>query len=183
MTDTPTKVDQETWQNVTEGTVVLKRFDHRGEMAKDEVIIGGRNFHITSQERRLNQDKAADEGLDVFRNGTLHPLRLMDDTEEAKEISANPNLMSETDMKTLVRVHPKTFEKRLSEIGNATTLQRLLGMAHTEDASIKRVEAIEARLAQVSPMSVNEVRVAGGPVGPIPAGDTTAPGMRPVTPR
>lgn len=180
---TDTKVEQETWQNVTEGTVVLKRTDHRGEMTKEEVIIGGRNFHITSNERRLNQEMAADEGLDVFRNGTLHPLRLMDDTEEAREIAANPNLMSESDMKEMVRVHPKTFEKQLSSIANATTLQRLLAMAHSEDASIKRVEAIEARLAVVAPTAAYEVRVAGAPPAPPATGDSSAPGMRPVTPR
>lgn len=181
MTDT-IRADQETWQNVTEGTVVLKRVDHRGEMTKEEVISGGRTFQITSTERRLNQDNAADAGLDVFRNGILHPLRLMDDTEEAKEMAANPNHMSESEMKDMCRAHPKTFEKRLNEIANTTTLQRLLTMAHTEDASIKRVEAIEQRLAVMDPNAVVEVRVAGTPSGPVsPSG--AAPGMRPVTPR
>lgn len=181
MTDT-LKADQESWQNVTDGTVILKRTDHRGELTKDEVIVGRRTFHISSTERRLNQGLAADEGLDVFRNGILHPVKLMDDTEEAKEIAANPNLMAESEMKDLCRAHPKTFEKRLNEIANTTTLQRLLTMAHAEDASIKRVEAIEQRLADVDPNRIVEVRVAGTPVGPVVQG-AAAPGMRPVTPR
>lgn len=95
-------------------------------------------------------------------------------------MAANPNLMSESDMKDLCRVHPKTFEKRLGEIANETTLQRLLKIAHAEDASIKRVEAIQARLIEVAPTAVIEVTVSGGSMGPI---SSTAPGMRPVTPR
>jgi hypothetical protein len=172
---------QETWKNVTAGTVVLKRLDHRGELTRDEIVIGDKSFHITSAERRLNQESAADEELDVFKNGTLHPLRLIEDSEEALEIASNPNLMSESDMQVLIKAHFKTFAKGLSDIGNVTTLQRLLSMARSEDASISRVEAISDRIAEMNPTLINDVQVVG--TSPEPSRGGPAPGMRPVTTR
>lgn len=143
--------NMETWKNVMEGTVMVRRLDHRGELTRVDTIQSGKTLHLTPEERRLNSEQAADPDLDFFRNGMMTPLRLLDDSEEARELANNPNVMSESDMKALFKVHPKTFDAKIRTIGNPVTLERMLSLAHDEDATIKRVEMIKARLAEVSP--------------------------------
>lgn len=161
-TATRVRKDLEAWKNETAGTVVVKKLDHRGELNKTELVRGGGVVHLSTEERRMNQEMAANQRQDVFSTGVLTPVHLLDTAEDAKEIASNPNLLSEDDMRALVKGHPKTFEKRLSEIVNPTTLQRLMAIAKDEDASFKRVEAIKDRLRGVSPQ-VNEVSTAAPP--------------------
>lgn len=151
----------ETWKNPTEGRVWVNRLDHRGEPKRVEIIGAGRTFHVTPEERRLNQEMASSQDLDIFTNGTLTPIRLLGtDEAEAAAFAANPNLMTEGDMRSLVgkpkRGATDAFAERLSEIRNGATLQRLLALAREEDAPLSRVEAIEARLREVSPAVVAE---------------------------
>jgi hypothetical protein len=148
---TPTNPDLESWSNATRGTVFLRRFDHRGELNRIESVQSGKTFHLSPEERRINSEMAAEQDLDVFRNGTLTPVRLIEDSAEARELASNPNVMSETDMRALLKVHPKTFESKIKAVRNPVTLERLLAVAHEEDASIKRVESVQARLAEVAP--------------------------------
>jgi hypothetical protein len=179
----------ETWKNPTEGRVWVNRLDHRGEPKRVEIIGAGRTFHVTPEERRLNQEMASSEDLDVFRNGTLTPIRLLG-TDEAEEaaFATNPNLMTEGDMRTMVakprRGATDAFAEKLTEIKNPATLQRLLNLAREEDAPLSRVEAIEGRLREISPSMVSE-RVATTAM-PVSAAAPSQPGKRsgarPVTP-
>jgi hypothetical protein len=147
----------ETWKNPTEGRVWINRLDHRGELVKVEVIGGGRTFHISSQERKLNQEMAYNADLDIFLNGTLTPLRLIEGSEDAAAFAANPNLLSEDDMRGLVKpgrgpakATTDAFVDRLATIKNPATLERLLSLAREEDAPLSRVEAIQGRLRELS---------------------------------
>jgi hypothetical protein len=169
----------ETWKNPTEGRVWVNRLDHRGEPKRVEIIGPGRTFHVTPAERRLNQEMASSSDLDIFTNGTLTPIRLLGtDEAEAAAFATNPNLMTEGDMRALV-AKPKrgaatdAFAERLGEIRNGATLQRLLALAREEDAPLSRVEAIEARLAEVAPGVVQE-RVTTTS-SPVPASAPAAP--------
>ncbi len=143
----------ETWKNPTEGRVWINRLNHRGELDKVEVVAGGRTFHISSHERKLNQEMAYNSDLDIFANGTLAPVRLIEGSDDAREFAANPNLLTEDDMRGLVRKSKGTtdaFVERLATIKNPATLERLLTLARDEDAPLSRVEAIQARLGEVS---------------------------------
>jgi hypothetical protein len=150
MAETP-RNDMESWRNATLGTHFISRLDHRGEMVRVEQIGPGRTFHLTPEERRINSERTASEDLDVFRNGFFEPVRLLDDSEEARELASNPNVMSESDMRALVKVHPKTFDARLQAITNGMTLERLAAIALDEDVTVKRMRMIQGRLAEVSP--------------------------------
>jgi hypothetical protein len=163
--------DMESWRNVSAGTHFINRLDHRGEMTRVEMIESGKTFHLTPEERRINSEKAATADLDVFRNGFFEPVRLLDDSDEARELAANPNVMSESDMRALMKVHPKTFEAKIRSITNATTLQRMVGIAHDEDATIKRLSMIQGRLDEVTPSMA------------VPRGEERSPFGRPVSPR
>jgi len=146
----------ETWKNPTEGRVWINRLDRHGELEKVEVIAGGRTFHISSAERRLNQEMAYNSDLDLFANGTLTPVRMIEGSDDAREFAANPNLLTEDDMRGLVRktkASTDSFVERLATIKNPATLERLLSLAREEDAPLSRVEAIQGRLGELSTSS------------------------------
>jgi hypothetical protein len=75
--------------------VVINRLDHRGELTKHDIVDPGKKFNLTTEERRMNQELAARADMDVFSNGQLQPVRILDDVDDAREIASNPNLMSE----------------------------------------------------------------------------------------
>jgi hypothetical protein len=173
--------DFESWQNATRGRVVITKLDARGQKRHD-MVGPGKIFHVTPRERRMNQELAANEDQDVFMNGTLQPVRLLEGTEDAKEIAASPNHISETDVKGLFKAHHKTFEKRVAEITNPATLERLLEVAREDEvnATVRQVELVQARLAEVAPNMADErtpVVVDGNP------GSSPETGLKPVTPR
>jgi hypothetical protein len=168
------KAQIEVWSNPTAGTVFVRKMDHRGELTRWEQVNSGRRFNITLEERRLNMEIAADEGLCVFRNGTLQPVRLIGEDEESRELAANPNAMSESDMRGLLTGHFKTFESKLAQIHNPATLERMLAVAYDQDVTIKRVETIRERLAAVGTgVGTTQPREVSGP----------SPTDRPVTGR
>lgn len=163
------EIGMETWKNPTAGRVWINRRDHRGDLKKVELIGSGKTFHLTADERRANQEMAYNADLDVFANGTLSPVRLVGSEEEAAAFAANPNHMTEDDMRALVnkpKAKTEAFAERLGSIGNAATLGRLLAIAKDEDAPISRVEAIQARLAEVSPSFAQQVSTAAKPGSP-----------------
>lgn len=157
----------ETWQSGVRGVVAIKKFDRRGEM-KDEVIRAGQKFTLTTEERIFNQDRAASPELCDFRNGRLIPVRILDGTEDAKEIASNPNLIGESEMVDLLKGHFKTFESKLRAISNTVALERFLAVAEDNDATIKQVSAIKTRLDEVNPIRVVERE--SHPVGRIEPG-------------
>lgn len=153
MTDQGTPSPLETWKNNAAGTVVVRKRGQYG-VEVEEVVGGGKIVHISAEDRRMNQESAALPSLDVFANGMLHPVKV---GSAAEEFAGNSNLMTEENMRDLVKSHPKTFDKRLSEISNPVVVTRLLEIARDEDCTVKRVEAIQARLEDVNP--INTIKI------------------------
>lgn len=154
----------ETWKNATRGKVVVLKYDLRGNLIH-ELVHGNGTFTLSREERLLNMDRAANDGLDVFKNGTLVPVRLIDGTEDAAEIASNPNLLTEDDMRGLFKAHWKTFEAKVQSISNPLTLSRLLALAEDEDtgATIKQQKTVKARLEEVQPAAFVERKTLAGP--------------------
>lgn len=151
----------ETWKNSTRSKVVLKRQDRLGNLV-DEVIAGGKTFHITPNERRLNQEMAISEDMDVFQNGLLSPVRLIETSEDAEEIRSNPNLISESEMTDLYKTKTiATFRDKVEGISNPVVLQRMLELASSDDvnATVKQVEAVKSHLREIAPSLYSEVEV------------------------
>ena len=142
----------ETWQNVSNGRVVVMKFDRGGDI-RHEMIRGGQKFTITPEERLLNMDRAASDQLDVFKNGFLSPVRLIDDVEDYQEIASNPNLLGESELREMFDLHWKTFESKLNGITNVTTVNRLFELADQDDVncSMKQFQAVKARLNELAP--------------------------------
>jgi hypothetical protein len=147
----------EVWRNSIAGSVGVKKTDRRGELVT-ETVRGGEKFQISTDDRLLNSEWAANDDLDVFKNGMLTPVRILDGTEDAKEIASNPNLITESDMAALFSAHWKTFEAKLGLITNLTTLQRLLSVAEAEDtdATVRQVQSIKSRIDELNPSPVVE---------------------------
>lgn len=152
----------EVWRNESAGTAVVKKFDHRGELDKVDLVRGGQVVSLTTEERKLNQSLAGSPEQDIFQTGVMRPVHILEDADDAAEIAANPNLMSETKMRSLVKGHPNSFKEALETITNPIALQRLLTISKEEDVANSRVEAIKARLQAAGP-SVSEVMTTAGP--------------------
>lgn len=153
--------DVESWENVTAARHVLKRFSSKGDLM-DEMVGSNKTFHITTRERHLNSERAANDDLDPFTNGAFAPVRLLDSTDDAEEIAANPNLMGEAEMKELIKGNVKSLEKRIKDVRNPVVIERLLAVANENDSTVGRIAIINARLTELSPSLYTEIE-AGGP--------------------
>jgi hypothetical protein len=140
--------DKETWKNATHGRHGVVKFDKRGNI-EHELVGPGKTVLLTPEERALNQDRAWDDSQDVFKNGTMTPVRLLDTTEDAKEIASNPNLKSEDELRDMFKLHWKKFEAEVEQIGNTLTLERLRDIAQEGDATVRQVNVIEARMSDL----------------------------------
>lgn len=160
--------EKETWRNATKGRVAVLKHNGRGVL-DHELVSGGKTVLLTQAERIINQDMAATEELDVFKNGTMVPVRLLDTTEDAKEIASNPNLKSEQDLRDMFKLQWKKFETEVAEISNLTTLLRLKEIAQEGDATVRQVNVIESRIADVDPnASVIDTTVQNYSSAPLP---------------
>lgn len=156
----------ETWQNSTKGRIGVLKFDHRGDL-RNELVRSGMNVHLTQAERQINQEKAASAELDVFSNGHLTPVRLLEGTEDAKEIASNPNLMGESDLRGLFKAHWKTFDTKVKEITNTITLNRLLALSDDDsvNATVKQVATIRKQIESLTQSSDAPEDTTGARVG------------------
>lgn len=142
--------EYETWQ--ANGRIVLRKYNRAGTL--EEVMVNtNRRIQLTAAERMMNQDRVVDEKMDPFANGTLSPVRLPESSKASTQaIVSSPNTITEDDMLTALTGHHKTFEKKITEISSPYVLRRMLAMAREDDMdiSIKRVEALETRLREVT---------------------------------
>lgn len=162
MTDAPTTVPSEPpsgpeaqlelWRNGGRGRVLVNRFGADGKI-RAELIGAGKSFHLTPAERRYNQELAALPKLDVFTNGTLQPVRLLDGEPDTQTLLDNPNHIPEDDARKVFRMTDQQFKARLETITNEAALQRLFDLANDRQtrATVWQLRAIEARLASVAP--------------------------------
>lgn len=156
----------ETWRNQSNGSVWVWKTDRFGRM-KDETVKSGGKFNITPLDRQNNQERAASPGQDLFSNGTLAPVKLLDTADDVREIAENPNLITESGMVKLFSLHHTKFDARLAEIENATVLKRIKALAENEEtgATLRQVRRIEDRLDEVTnvykPEDTTGARVGG----------------------
>lgn len=165
---TPASPDDESelWENTTAGRVCLRFYNQQGMLV--DKLVGSRNkFQITPKERLLNQEMAADDDLDVFKNGTFAPVRLVESAEDLEAIRNNPNLVTDVDMKAMLsdRRSTKALQERLDAITNPYALKRMLEIANEDEGTTARqVKSIEDRLRAVSPATYAEVTAFAGAV-------------------
>lgn len=163
----------EAWENVSRSRYALRRINSVGQL-ETELIGGHKTFHLTTQERYMNSERAASARSDPFRNGRFAPVRLLETTEDAEEIAANPNLLGESDMVELVKGKIEPLRARLEEIQQPVVVERMLEVAEREDARMTSVKAIQKRIEDLRPETHVEVmsqddRLGGGSIPARPA--------------
>lgn len=153
----------ETWKNESEGVVVLKRVSRTGEIV-DETLTAQRVMHLTPAERRMNQELYAQEEYDVFMNGTLSPVKLIENAADVEQFKGNPNHLSEDEMRAFFKTKAvKGFEERVAQITNPIALKKLMAISADEDATVRQVEIVKARLEEVAPSLYSSIETVGGP--------------------
>lgn len=154
--------DLETWESSIAGRVVLKLRNTLGTLTA--TMVGpGKRAHLSPADRRYNQDKYATAAQDPFQNGTLRPVRLVEDDPDTAKLLSNPNLISADEMRALFKKPLPAFEARLATITLPVTIREIRRIAEdVEGATIRQLKAIEARLEAVAPTRFAEVTVAGG---------------------
>lgn len=172
---TGTDTKQEKWRNEAAGLWYIKRIV-KGE---EELVAinGGKVFHISAEERRLNQDEAA-PGMDPFTNGTftfLDGMEVITSEEDREAIFANPNALGVDEMTKLYDQATPYGEvtARVALVTNTLTLRRMLEVGRESDASMRKVQAVEARLAELeaeaAPTNVSETAGTVTPSAGMPA--------------
>lgn len=152
--------ERETWRNSSKSRRGVVKFDQFGNIVH-ELVAPGRSVVLTRAERQMNQERAANDSLDIFQNGAMVPVKLIDPDDE-KEFAENPNILTEEGIKDLFKLHWKQFEKAVNEITNPYALERLQEIAGTDDSvTVKKVQIIEARIAELNPNIPVEVEVVG----------------------
>lgn len=143
---------KESWRNTSGGYIFVNTVDRRGDIVPVSVIAGN-VLQISPADRAMNEESAADPSLNVFGNGQMVPVRLIDGTsaEDKAAIEGNPNLKSEDDLRKMFGLQWKKFETEVGEIGNVVTLNRLKTIAQEGDATVRQVNVIEARIAEIDP--------------------------------
>ena len=166
---------KETWKNATKGKRHVLKYDPKGNLTHEIVKAGG-NVQLTTEEREINVDKAANEKLCIFRNGSMVPVVLLDEADLSLW-SESPNHMSDSDLKAVFELQWKAFDQKISEISNEYALTRLLEIAENLDVTVRQHRKIQERILEISDVPVFEadrtiVEPSSGHMG-----------IRPVTPR
>lgn len=143
--------EKEVWQNNGNGEIWVNTTNSRGELVQS-VVRPKTKIFISTADRIINQELTVDDNLDFFKNGMLTPVKLLEDAEDYEELASNPNHLSESDMKALFNLKVADFKKRIADISNLTTLQRILDLAEQEDtgAGVSQVKALTARVEALS---------------------------------
>ena len=144
--------EKETWRNVSRGDRYVRVYDARfGDKCVN--LKPGQSINLTAEERIMNSDAAFDEKGDVFKNGSLVPVRLLDSVEDYQEIASNPNHLAESDLEALFKLPARQFKARIAEISNVTALDRMAELAKEEQvsATVSQVKALDDRLSELVP--------------------------------
>lgn len=143
---------KETWMNAAKGRAGVLKYDRSGNLRQELVRSGGK-IDLTTDERLVNQERAANESLDIFKNGMLVPVKLLDTAEDSKDIAENPNLKSETELLAMFKLQWKKFEVEVGNITNTAAIERMIDVAEREevDATVRQVSVLRARLVELDP--------------------------------
>ncbi|RTK94010.1 hypothetical protein EKI60_04620 [Candidatus Saccharibacteria bacterium] len=146
--------ERETWQNLNAGDVYIDVADPYVPNAHRSHRIGpGDMVSITIAERQFNQRNIPKKDYDLFTNGTLTPVKLIDTAADFEEIALSPNVKSETDLRDLFKLTASKFKTEIAEIDNQRILERLIELSEDDstNVSLSQRKAIEARLDAIRP--------------------------------
>lgn len=150
----------EAWEWTGAGKLYVALYTGKYGDIRYEAVHGGRVFHLTPAERRLNSQKSASVAVDPFMNGGCVMVALTDETpaHERAAIESNPQSMNDDQIAALFKpargvskaALAEALETKLGLITNATTLARIFDAAKAADVSLSMVSMIQVRIAEVT---------------------------------
>lgn len=141
---------KETWRNVSAGQASVLKYDRQGQL-DHEVVQPGKTVQLTPDERLTNEERYTSEDVDMFKNGVMVPVKLIDGTEDAAEIASNPNNKSEDDLRALYGIKSLArFTEEVESISNTSALQRLVEVAEEADATVRQVKVVQTHAAEMA---------------------------------
>jgi hypothetical protein len=156
--------DAEVWKNVSKGTTWIRRYD-RG-VPIDEIVHPGGVVKITPEDRQFQMSQAANQELDIFQNGIMQPVKLIEDHEDTASIRSNPNMLGEGEISDLFDLHWKRFESQVSSITNIALLARVLEYAmEAPNTTVKQMNVIKDRINEIDPSLLVESGQVAKPLG------------------
>ena len=153
----------EVWKNTAAGMRWITVLDRQGrEVGK--TVQGGRTFTISTFDRQVNQDAAAEPDLDLFRNGTFVLVKESSETNR-DEIESSESL---TDAELSTMVHEilaknMTADEAIRKISSPVTLGRVLEWLIVEDAPKSAIDAVREKKNQVEPGAAVEREIVSAP--------------------
>lgn len=159
----PADDQREVWRNDGPGTCTVNQIDPRGNL-KSVSLTPGKTVGLTTEERRYNQGMVVNEGQDLFTNGWLRPIKLIEGSSDYEQLMANPNVLSDDDLLDLFDLNASDFTEKISGLTNVGTLEHLRELAEVADARASQTKAISNRIDLVRMTDVavtNRVTVAG----------------------
>lgn len=145
--------EPERWKNRTVGTAFVLKYDRYHNIGS-EIVGPGREVTLSKEEREINQERAASSDLDIFANGIMIPMKIID-PDDQKAFAENPHLLSDSELPELLKLSRKAFEVRLKAMTNLYPLLRLKEMTQQEDTKVTVgvVQALDERIKQLTPDS------------------------------
>jgi len=142
----------EVWMNPNAGLVYIDKTDQYGKVSST-VILPGQKFNITPQDRRNNSERAWKPEADLFTNGTLSQVKLIDTEADYAELAENPNTIGESEIADLFKLKAVEFKKRIADISNERVLARIIEASEDEktNATVPQQKALKARLEELVP--------------------------------
>lgn len=149
----------ETWKNVSLGKRGIVRVDPYGKTVH-ELISPGKNVQLSRDDRLHYQRSVATDSLDIFQNGALVPVVLVNE-EDKTTMASNPNLLSEDELVGLFKLQWKKFESEIAKISNIYALERLVEVAKSSDeVTVKKLNVVEDRYQEIKQANAHTTAVA-----------------------
>lgn len=139
----------EVWKNTAAGMRWMSKLNAMGAEI-GHTVQGNKTFSITTWERKLNQDKAANAGADLFRNGTFVLVKGGTETDD-KEFST-PDALTDSELENRVNevmAKNMTIEEVMHPITSPITMGRLREAMILENAGAADLEKVEAQLKEL----------------------------------
>lgn len=146
----PTKTFLEQWKHTGRGKLIIRRIGQFGAQHSSRVQ-GGQTFHVTPQERRLNQQMVTRPEYDPFTNGMCEAIVLDPTDPDYETLTSNPNVIREEDITRVFRLKGERFAERLGRISSANTIRHLIDLAEAPDSevTVPQYKRLQNRLAEL----------------------------------
>lgn len=132
----------ETWEHISAQRWGITRIGPAGDY-RNEVIVGRRNFMLTSAERIITQDQIKSEDNDPFLNGSFRPVIVPDSVT----IQSNPNALSDDEILAILNMESEVaWRENLEVIDSVATLRRMIDIADQSNITVKRYRELEKHL-------------------------------------